>query len=126
MDQPTNLRLPPYGRILQAYQYHQVHLKKMLYIYVGKEGKEYAFHFIQNGEVCTFLPYGQDYKLYEWPVAGQTIVITDTGGMEEATLKRFCVHLLGLSVQAIFLYSEEHPSQYYFNGVKKDDGTNRS
>ncbi len=119
-----NLRLPPFGRILQAYQHHQVLLKKMIYIYVGKTGKEDACYWIKYGEVCTFLPYGEDFNLYDWPVSDQVIIVNDTGGMEEAVLKCFCALLLEMGAKAIFLYCDgipKHENQYYFNGVNEND-----
>lgn len=103
--------LPPYGRILQAYQQESVHLQIPIWIYVGKSAKEDAFHEKRMGFMCSYLPYGEDFSRYKWPIEEQKIIVQDTGGMSNIDLKKFCIYLIKFNPRVIFIYSEEHPNE---------------
>lgn len=108
-----HLRLPPFGRILQAYQEQKVRLDYSIYIYVGKVAKDHAFADIKCGSIATFLPYGENGLLYRWPINEQRLAVIDTGGMAIFALKHFCCHLMSFNPRVIFLHSEEHPNELF-------------
>ena len=103
-----NKVLPPFGRVLLAYQQEKIRLNHSIDIYVGKEAEVCAFSAKCSGWLCTFLPYDQDFTQYDWPIKNQKIIIEDTGGMTLSDLKKFSVHLLTFDPRVIILFSEDH------------------
>lgn len=78
-------------------------------VYIGKHAKESAFNDIQHIErPCSYLPYGDDYNNYRWPILGQTILLCDTGGMQLSTIKKFAAQLFISGAEKILIFSEEH------------------
>jgi hypothetical protein len=74
----SHLRLPPFGLILEAYCNSKVRLKQPIRIYLGTPSKEYAYHEMSFGIMCTYLPDNMDYKNIRWPVQNQNVIIYDT------------------------------------------------
>jgi hypothetical protein len=110
------LRLCPFGHILRAYQKESVWLDFSLYLFIGKHSKETAFSHKKLGALCTFLPYGDDYTQYEWPIDHQKVIIFDTGGMLSKTIKMLCYHLVSeFNPAVLFTYSEVLPNQIYLS-----------
>lgn len=102
-----NLRLPPYGKILQAYLHEKIHLKNPIYIYVGDEAKEMAYSEKCNGNMCTYLPENEDFNRYFWPIYKQYVILYHTGGIPVVQLKRFGFYLLTFNPRLIYLFSDE-------------------
>lgn len=93
----NNLRLPPFGKILAAYQESKINLKTYIRIFVGQDGKRFAYDDIQYiGGLCTYLPYGDDYMQYNWPISGQNVVIEDTSLTSVMLLRKMSIHLLNI------------------------------
>ena len=102
----NSLKLPPFGVILQAYQKSKVHLKTIIRIYVGQKASQEAYDGIQYGTLCTYLPYGEDYKDYDWPINNQNIVLEDTDLTSISMLRKMSLYLLNIHTpHYIFLVS---------------------
>lgn len=110
-----NLKLPPFGKILLAYQELKISLNHSIYICVGKSAKTQAFALMQEGALASFIERGDDYAKYKWPVADQKIIVLDTGFSSSIALKKFCVHLMSYKPRGVFLYSENFPSEFYYS-----------
>ena len=106
------LQLPPFGHILLAYQQASIRLDFPVYIFVGKNAKYDAIGNLQRGDICTYLPYGDSFERYNWPIFDQYTVVVDTGNMTLLHLKRFCLHLVNLDPRIVYLSSEEHQCDF--------------
>jgi len=104
-------KLPPFGRILLAYQQESIRLNSHITIYVGKDGQDEAFAEKRAGFLATFLPYGDDFRSYKWPVSEQKLIVQDTGAMKAVDLTKFCFYLINSGARVVFLYSDEHPNE---------------
>jgi len=108
------LPLPPFGKILQAYQEESVKLAVPIYIYVGKNSKEECIAQKKYGTLCCFLPFGESHLNYRWPVFNQKLVIEDTGNIPARELKRMAADILQkYQPRVIFLYSISHKSHLF-------------
>ncbi len=114
----NRLQLPPYGRVLAAYQQENIRLNFPIYIFVGVNASEEAFAQKKMGTLCTFLPVGEDFTRYEWPVNNQKVILYDTGGLTMDQLKKMSYALLNFKPNLIYIWSESHPDQ--FLNVKKE------
>jgi hypothetical protein len=113
------LRLCPFGNVLLAYQKESIRLDFSLYIFIGRQSREQAYKNKSMGVLCTFLPFGDDYSRYDWPINGQKIIIFDTGGVEINDIKRICHHFVTAFKPAVlFTYSEMLPNQIYYSEKK--------
>jgi hypothetical protein len=108
------LRLPPFGNVLLAYQKETIRLQFPLYIFVGRTAFKDACESKKVGILCTCLPYGEDFNNYDWPVNDQHVIIYDTGKSSAIGIKKFCYHLQKVSKpRVIFVHSEDLPLQVY-------------
>lgn len=105
------LPLPPFGRILLAYQQDKVSLDPPIYVYVGIDGKKKAYEQKRMGILCSFVPYLDDPTQYNWPVTDQKIVVIDTGSLTKQQWKAICVCLMQFKPRVMFVYSEQHGNQ---------------
>jgi len=110
---PANqLPLPPFGKILEAYIEEKIKLNIYITIYIGKEAKERAFYFKKLGELCCYLPYGQDYESYRWPVLDQKIIIEDTSLSSVIFLKKMCSYIFfQQNAACVYLHSDSIPAR---------------
>ncbi len=100
-----SLRLPPFGNLLFAYQNESIRLDNPIYIYLGKDAKAETYRVKKTGTLATYLPLNEDYRVFNWPVSNQKIILTDTDGNNEALVKKFGVHLLNnFNPSVIFIY----------------------
>jgi hypothetical protein len=107
-------RLPPFGRVLLAYQHESIRLDFPLYIFVGKNAKEEAYSHKKAGSFCSYLPYGDSFEKYNWPIKDQKIVILDTGFTVKLALHKMCHYLLETySPRVIFLHSDTHTNEIF-------------
>jgi|GEM_PF-2963527 hypothetical protein len=109
--------LPPFGRVLLAYQQETIRLDHPIYIYIGKEARDEAYTQKRMGTLCSYLPNNDDVSRYTWPIYGQHIIVYDTGGLSSTTLHKICFHLLRFGPRVLYFWSEEHPCQF-FKGAK--------
>lgn len=114
--------LPPFGRVLLAYQQESIRLDWHITVYVGKNSKDQAFVDKRAGQLATFLPFGEDFNNYRWPVREQKLIVLDTGSMKEIYLIKFCLHLIDAGAHVIFLYSEQHPNQLILPAGRQYNG----
>lgn len=103
--------LPPYGRIVAAYQQESIKLEFPIYIYVGKSGKSEAYAQKRIGTMCMYLPYGDSADQYQWPIENQKVVIMDTGCSVPMSLRRMAAHLLTYKPRVIFIYEDGMPGE---------------
>jgi hypothetical protein len=108
-----NLPLPPFGRILLAYQEQRVRLNFNVYIYVGKKAKDHAHQEIRDGLIATFLPYGESATAYRWPVREQKLIIIDTGGLSYMSAMNACLTIMNYQPRLIYFYSDEHRNEMF-------------
>jgi hypothetical protein len=108
-----NLLLPPFSRVLLAYQQERISLEFPIYIYVGKEAKDEAFAQKRFGTLCSFLPFNDDVIRYRWPIKDQKIVVYDTGSMPLVSLQKICLKLLTFEPRLVYLWSQIHPCQFF-------------
>lgn len=108
-----SLPLPPFGKILLAYQDEGIRLTDPIYIYVGPDAKKTAYINKQDRELCCYLPYGHDFKDYRWPIFDQSVVVDCIGLTPISFLKKMI----------LTLFSMYYPRQimYHFQGMKSDD-----
>lgn len=111
-----NHRLPPFGKILLAYQEQRIPLNFSISIHVGKKAKDHCFQEIKTGSLASFLPENESFFSYKWPVFNQHIVLLNHGGYSLQELQKMCAHLLNHKPRLIYLWSEIHPCQF-FKGV---------
>ena len=110
----NNLPLPPYGKVLLAFQQEGIILDFPIYIMVGKDAKRIAYNHIRMGMRCTYLPYGDQPERYFWPIAGSHVVISDCGFVSGLAIKKMCHHLLCVyAPQDIWLQSDHSPLEYF-------------
>lgn len=102
------MKLPPYGRILNAYQQDSIRLEPTLYIYIGKNAFRYAKKDLENAILATYLPYGEDFTQYDWPIKNQKVILTDTDLITVSHLKRFALHLVKFNPRILFISSSYH------------------
>ena len=114
----TRLQLPPFGRVLKAYQQENIRLDFPIYIFVGKNASEEGFAQKKMGTLCTFLMDGEDFTRYEWPVNNQKVILYDTGGLSMDQLKKMSLVLLNFKPNLIYIWSENNPDQFF--NVKKE------
>jgi len=114
----NRLQLPPFGRVLAAYQQENIRLDFPIYIFVGKNASEEGFAQKKMGTLCTFLPAGEDFTRYEWPVNNQKVILYDTGGLSMEQLKKMSLILLKFKPNLIYIWSESYPDQFF--NVKKE------
>lgn len=112
-----DLPLPPYGKIIKAYSDSKVDFHTGLRIFVGKNAKEIAQNEIRRFCMpCTYLPYGDSYEKYHWPIEGQEIILRDFGLVSVNFLKKMCIYLLqNHSPRQIALFSSsimQNPDDY--------------
>jgi hypothetical protein len=108
------LRLPPFGKILRAYQEEKIQLYKPIYLFVGQEGQRRAYSEKKFGLLCTYLPFEDSFERYNWPLTGQHIVMEDTGMSDKIFINKFCLHLLEYyTPRVIFFYSETLENQLF-------------
>jgi hypothetical protein len=87
------LPLPPFGRVIQAYLEENVYKIPQIDIYIGSQGKAKAYREKKWGELCCYLPYGDSYLAYKWPVQDQNIMILDMGGITSDFIIMMASHL---------------------------------
>ena len=108
----SRLFLPPFGKILQAYIEEKVKLDIFITIYVGSKSKEIAYEDKRMGGMCCYLPYGDSYESYRWPVLNQKVLIEDTSLVSVNFLKKMCIHIFTIyEPMCIFLYSKLIPKE---------------
>lgn len=112
-DMFNDLPLPPFGRVLKAYQQENICLDFPIYLFVGDSASEEAFAQKKMGSLCTFLPKGGDFLRYEWPVTNQKVIIYNTGGIDMAQLKKMSFNLLKFKPRQIYIWSENQPDQIF-------------
>jgi len=113
----TQKILPPFGKILLAYQKESIRLEFPLYIFVGKNSKEEAITHQQMGVMATYLPYGDAYQKYDWPIGDQTVVVVDTGCTVSLWLKKMKYYLgKNYQVKNIFILPEVQHTDLIANG----------
>ena len=105
------MKLPPFGRILIAFQQDSVPLDPTIYIFIGKNSFSDAKAHLQQGTIATCLPYGEDFKQYDWPIKDQKVVLTDSDHITLNHLKLFGVHLLNFKPRILAIHSTYH--QYF-------------
>jgi|SRR5882724_1476437 len=95
----NELPLPPYGRIMQAYQDAKILPESDIYypswdIYVGRDAPQIAKLRLkkQDGIAC-YLPYGHDYQDYYWPISDQNIEIINVGFVTVNFIKKMSIFL---------------------------------
>jgi hypothetical protein len=111
-----SLHLPPFGNVLNAYQKESIRLEFSIYLFVGKEAKEEAYSAKRLGILCTYLPYGDDYKKYNWPFENQKVIVFDTGGLTLPTIKRICFHIYNhYNPSLVYFYSENFPMDLFLS-----------
>ena len=112
-------QLPPFGRVLLAYQEESIKLEFPIYIYVGKEAKDEAYTQKRMGTLCSFVPFTDYVSHYAWPILNQKIIVYDTGGLSRLALHKICFQLMKFKPRILYLWSSEHPCQF-FNGEKNE------
>jgi len=105
------LPLPPYGKILQAYQDSKIQIIGNIYIYVGQGGKQEVETDLQRQILSMYLPHGDDYRCYRWPVNNQHLVVKDTSLTSLNMLQNMCLHLLTVYNPALIYLSSKSLSQ---------------
>lgn len=109
-----SLLIPPYGKVLIAYQQESIRLDFPIYIFVGRYAKEQAIAHKKTGTLCSFLPYGDLYEKYNWPIKNQKVIVVDTGFTVEIMLHKLCFHLLDTYLpRVIFLHSETYLNEIF-------------
>lgn len=95
----NELKLPPYGRIMQAYIDANIFPVEHEHypcwnIYVGRDADKFAKRQLTEGrEVSCYLPYNQSYEQYKWPITGQNVCIINVGLFSINLLKKMSVDL---------------------------------
>ena len=110
--------LPPLGRILLAYQHENIYTNYTIFIYVGSHAKQEAYAQARNGTLCSYLPFGANVDVYEWPIKNQKVVVHDSGGLTATQLQKICFDLMKYHPRIIYAWSKTHPCQF-FNGAKR-------
>ena len=106
-------KLPPFGKILRAYQEQKVCLDFQIYIHVGQDAQQHAFNDVRHGVLASFLPPDIDMLSYDWPILNQYVVLVDHGETILNDLHRICVHFLSFNPRLVYLWSEKHICQFF-------------
>lgn len=101
--------LPPYGKILQIYQYENIHLKFPIYIFVGRNARQEAYANKAHGVMSTFIPQDKSFDDFYWPIKDQKVVLFDTGSSSLLGLNRLCYKILHVGAKSVCRYSEIAP-----------------
>ena len=112
------MSLPPFGKILLAYQASKVALDKPIYIHIGQQAREHCFAQVKHGDLASFISDDISLKEYVWPIHDQCIYLIDHGGLSLLSLQKICLYLLKHKPRIIYVWSQEHPCQF-FKGSKK-------
>lgn len=89
----SQLPLPPFGRVLQAYIDEGIYKIPRIEIYIGRNAKVKAHNEKKWGDMCCYLPYGDSFVSYKWPVSGQNIMIIDVGDVSDNFIRSMSIHL---------------------------------
>jgi hypothetical protein len=95
-----HLALPPFGKILKAYQDENIRLKDQIYIHIGKDCKQFA-----QADI--------NFHSYEWPIYSRLIVLMDHGDSTAADIKKISFHLLNFHPQLIYVWSTQHGCHFF-------------
>jgi hypothetical protein len=107
-----HLALPPFGKILKAYQDENIRLKDQIYIHIGKDCKQFAQADINVGSLASYaLP--EYFHSYEWPIYSRLIVLMDHGDSTAADIKKISFHLLNFHPQLIYVWSTQHGCHFF-------------
>lgn len=103
------LRLPPFGRILDAYTREKVSIPSTIDIFIGNNAKNVveAAYANKRWGFCTYLPVGHDFKQFEWPINNQHVIIIDLDHKTPEFAARFAVHLLKSNPTTVTTHSEK-------------------
>jgi hypothetical protein len=107
------LKLPPFGRILEAYQQESIKLEYAIYIFMGQSASLAAYRHIKTNILCTYLPEGHDFHDYDWPIGNQKIVVQECGVVVLEDLHKFCLHLATFAPRVLFLHTNQHQNQRF-------------
>ena len=109
----AKLPLPPYGKILDAFQSSKIPLRETIFIYTGKHAREIAYEVLRDRIPACYLPYGDDFRNFRWPIENQDVIIDDTGLSSIPMLRQM----------TLFLFNEYHPRQitFHFDEMTIDD-----
>lgn len=113
------MKLPPFGRILLAYQQDSIPLDPTIYIFIGKNGFNDAKAHLQLGTLATCLPYGENFTDYNWPIKDQKVILADSDHITLNHLKLFGMHLLRCEPRILAIHSTHH--QYFELVSDKED-----
>lgn len=102
------MKLPPFGNILLAYQKDHIPLEPTIYIFMGKNASRDAKNQLKMGTLATYLPYGEDFTHYEWPIKDQKVILTDSDFITIPHFKRFALHLVKSHPRILFISSTVH------------------
>ena len=105
--------LPPYGKILLAYQNESITLKNSIYIFVGKNSFKECKIQKEFGVLSTCIPEDKSYSQYEWPIKNQAIVLCDCGGMDLVELKKITFNFLHQGARSVCLFTELAPLEVF-------------
>lgn len=94
MLRENDLRLPPFGKVIAAYQEEKIQLDFPIYIFVGDHAKDEAYLHKKIGTLCCYLPYQEEVANYRWPITNQKVLIQDTGGIKVTEIKIIAFYLL--------------------------------
>ena len=100
------LALPPYGKILLAYQEQNIPYEFYISIFVGQDAKQIAYKQKCIGALCSYLPMGEHFTKFNWPIVNQRIIVDADGSVPKSHLQLFCRYLLTFHPRVIFL---NHP-----------------
>ena len=106
-------RLPPYGRILLAYQQESIPLDFSITIFVGNRARELCFNYKKAGSMASYLPDGENFESFNWPIRNQKIIVSYSKDVTPVMIKLFCLHLLTFSPRVIF-YSDGETNHQLF------------
>lgn len=110
MTSNSTLRLPPFGLILEAYCKEKIHFPFQIQIYLGSKAKDAVCDAKRWGNMATYLPDGESFALYRWPVDSQHVVIYDLNDRPPAFASAFAVMLLKqYHAKTVCIHSDHHP-----------------
>lgn len=107
-----SFRLPPFGRILEAYCAEKIHLVQPIHIYLGRDARDICLEGHRWQNMWTFLPEGQRFENFRWPVLGQHVLIYDLA-VRTAEFAMLCAfHLLDYhKPKTVVIHSDYFPTQ---------------
>lgn len=112
MLRKNDLRLPPFGKVIAAYQEEKIQLDFPIYIFIGVHAKDEAYAHKKIGTLCCYLPYQEEVDNYRWPIFNQKVLIQDTGGIEATEIK----------IIAFYLLTNYHPRTLFIVSPNKSFG----